>query len=54
MLFSHLGLNSPELFKSDGDKKVIQQLVSSYNQGKHSNVIFFFFLGKGGVKLTIL
>ncbi|XP_027369086.1 uncharacterized Rho GTPase-activating protein At5g61530 isoform X4 [Abrus precatorius] len=26
------GLNSPYLFKSEGDKKVIQQLVSLYNQ----------------------
>ncbi|KAL0547241.1 hypothetical protein IC582_017170 [Cucumis melo] len=26
------GLNSPWLFKSDGDKKVLQQLVSMYNQ----------------------
>lgn len=28
-----LGLNSPELFKAEGDKKVIHQLVSLYNQG---------------------
>ncbi|KAL5581559.1 hypothetical protein UlMin_014001 [Ulmus minor] len=27
-----LGLNTPQLFKSEGDKKVIQQLVSLYNQ----------------------
>lgn len=26
-------MNSQELFKSDGDRKVIQQLVSLYNQG---------------------
>lgn len=26
------GLNSPELFRSEGDKKVIQQLISFYNQ----------------------
>ena len=28
-----LGLNSQYLFKAEGDKKVIQQLVSTYNQG---------------------
>ncbi|XP_058205200.1 uncharacterized Rho GTPase-activating protein At5g61530 isoform X2 [Rhododendron vialii] len=32
------GLNSPELFKSDGDKKVIQQLVSSYNQDSNASL----------------
>ena len=37
-LFSYLGLNSPWLFKSDGDKKVLQQLVSMYNQGKGSSL----------------
>ncbi|EFH39519.1 hypothetical protein ARALYDRAFT_359010 [Arabidopsis lyrata subsp. lyrata] len=26
------GLNSPNLFKAEGDKKLIQQLVSAYNQ----------------------
>lgn len=37
-LFSFVGLNSPCLFKSDGDKKVLQQLVSMYNQGKGSSL----------------
>jgi hypothetical protein len=27
------GLNSPNLFKAEGDRKLIQQLVSAYNQG---------------------
>nr|KAJ0194185.1 hypothetical protein LSAT_V11C800393070 [Lactuca sativa] len=31
------GLNSPDLFKSEGNKKAIQQLVSLYNQGKGTN-----------------
>ncbi|XP_057457093.1 uncharacterized Rho GTPase-activating protein At5g61530 [Lotus japonicus] len=32
------GLNSPHLFKSEGDKKVIQQLVSLYNQDSTASV----------------
>lgn len=39
-----LGLNSPELFKAEGDKKVIHQLVSYYNQGIQfliSNIFYF-------------
>jgi hypothetical protein len=32
------GLNSPELFKSEGDKKVIQQLVSLYNQDSNASL----------------
>lgn len=28
-----LGLNSQQMFKSEGDRKVIQQLVSLFNQG---------------------
>ncbi|XP_028802504.1 uncharacterized Rho GTPase-activating protein At5g61530 [Neltuma alba] len=32
------GLNSPYLFKSEGDKKVIQQLVSLYNQDLAASV----------------
>ncbi|XP_047316149.1 uncharacterized Rho GTPase-activating protein At5g61530 isoform X1 [Impatiens glandulifera] len=31
------GLNSPELFRSEGDKKVIQQLVSIYNQDPNAS-----------------
>lgn len=31
--FFHSGLNSPSLFKAEGDKKLIHQLVSAYNQG---------------------
>lgn len=38
LLFSSLGLNSPCLFKFDGDKRVLQQLVSMYNQGKGSSL----------------
>ncbi|KAG6698885.1 hypothetical protein I3842_08G041800 [Carya illinoinensis] len=30
------GLNSPDLFKSEGDKKVIQHLVSVYNQDSNA------------------
>lgn len=30
---ANLGLNSQELFKFEGNRKVIQQLVSLYNQG---------------------
>ncbi|EFH53373.1 hypothetical protein ARALYDRAFT_905118 [Arabidopsis lyrata subsp. lyrata] len=34
------GLNSPNLFKAEGDKKLIQQLVSAYNQdSRHSSKI---------------
>lgn len=33
------GLNSVDLFKAEGDKKVIQQLVSLYNQGKYCYVL---------------
>ncbi|KAL7253755.1 hypothetical protein ACSBR1_008156 [Camellia fascicularis] len=33
-----LGLNSQELFKSEGDKKVIQQLVSLYNQDSNASL----------------
>ncbi|XP_040863610.1 uncharacterized Rho GTPase-activating protein At5g61530 isoform X1 [Glycine max] len=32
------GLNSPHLFKSEGDKKVIHQLVSLYNQDSTASV----------------
>ncbi|XP_057729750.1 uncharacterized Rho GTPase-activating protein At5g61530 [Arachis stenosperma] len=32
------GLNSPNLFKSDGDKKVIRQLVSLYNLDSNSSI----------------
>ncbi|KAG4990087.1 hypothetical protein AAZX31_09G001400 [Glycine max] len=32
------GLNSPNLFKSEGDKKVIHQLVSLYNQDSTASV----------------
>ncbi|XP_022943233.1 uncharacterized Rho GTPase-activating protein At5g61530-like [Cucurbita moschata] len=32
------GLNSPWLFKSDGDKRVLQQLVSMYNQDANAPV----------------
>ncbi|GMP23987.1 hypothetical protein CsSME_00001402 [Camellia sinensis var. sinensis] len=32
------GLNSQELFKSEGDKKVIQQLVSLYNQDSNASL----------------
>lgn len=32
------GLNSPCLFKSDGDKKVLQQLVSMYNQDPNASL----------------
>ncbi|KAK7856440.1 uncharacterized Rho GTPase-activating protein At5g61530 [Quercus suber] len=32
------GLNSPDLFKSEGDKKVIQQLVSIYNQDSNASL----------------
>ncbi|KAI4323729.1 hypothetical protein L6164_023312 [Bauhinia variegata] len=32
------GLNSPFIFKSEGDKKVIQQLVSLYNQDSTASV----------------
>ncbi|XP_020232630.1 uncharacterized Rho GTPase-activating protein At5g61530 [Cajanus cajan] len=32
------GLNSPDLFKSEGDKKVIHQLVSLYNQDPTASV----------------
>ncbi|KAK3033247.1 hypothetical protein RJ639_033127 [Escallonia herrerae] len=32
------GLNSQELFKSEGDKKVIQQLVSLYNQDSKASL----------------
>lgn len=33
------GLNSVDLFKAEGDKKVIQQLVSLYNQGIYCYVL---------------
>jgi hypothetical protein len=33
------GLNSVDLFKAEGDKKVIQQLVSLYNQGIYCHVL---------------
>ncbi|KAL3373444.1 hypothetical protein AABB24_005434 [Solanum stoloniferum] len=33
-----LGLNSPELFKAEGDKKVIHQLVSYYNQDQNAPI----------------
>ncbi|KAK9293176.1 hypothetical protein L1049_021165 [Liquidambar formosana] len=32
------GLNSPNLFKSEGEKKVIQQLVSLYNQDSNASL----------------
>ncbi|KAF3433179.1 hypothetical protein FNV43_RR24281 [Rhamnella rubrinervis] len=32
------GLNTPNLFKSEGDKKVIQQLVSMYNQDSNASL----------------
>lgn len=32
------GLNSPELFKAEGDKKVIHQLVSYYNQDQNAPI----------------
>ncbi|PON92405.1 Rho GTPase-activating protein domain containing protein [Trema orientale] len=32
------GLNTPNLFKTDGDKKVIQQLVSLYNQDSNASL----------------
>ncbi|KAK4351172.1 hypothetical protein RND71_030485 [Anisodus tanguticus] len=32
------GLNSPELFKAEGDKKVIHQLVSFYNQDQNAPI----------------
>ncbi|XP_009628000.1 putative Rho GTPase-activating protein At5g61530 [Nicotiana tabacum] len=32
------GLNSPELFKAEGDKKVIHQLVSLYNQDQDAPI----------------
>ncbi|XP_015877757.3 uncharacterized Rho GTPase-activating protein At5g61530 [Ziziphus jujuba] len=32
------GLNTPELFKSEGDKKVIQQLVSMYNEDPNASL----------------
>ncbi|KAG6649057.1 uncharacterized Rho GTPase-activating protein At5g61530 isoform X1 [Carya illinoinensis] len=32
------GLNSPDLFKSEGDKKVIQQMVSMYNQDSNASL----------------
>ncbi|XP_059282064.1 uncharacterized Rho GTPase-activating protein At5g61530 isoform X2 [Lycium ferocissimum] len=32
------GLNSPELFKAEGDKKVILQLVSFYNQDQNAPI----------------
>ncbi|KAK4572527.1 hypothetical protein RGQ29_030811 [Quercus rubra] len=32
------GLNSPDLFKSEGDKKVIQQLISIYNQDSNASL----------------
>ncbi|KAK7283835.1 hypothetical protein RIF29_13582 [Crotalaria pallida] len=32
------GLNSPYLFKSEGDKKIIHQLVSLYNQDSNASV----------------
>ncbi|KAL5569857.1 hypothetical protein UlMin_026432 [Ulmus minor] len=32
------GLNTPQLFKSEGDKKVIQQLVSLYNQDSNASL----------------
>ncbi|CAN7080738.1 unnamed protein product [Brassica oleracea var. botrytis] len=32
------GLNSPSLFKAEGDKKLIQQLVSAYNQDPSASI----------------
>ncbi|XP_020884671.1 uncharacterized Rho GTPase-activating protein At5g61530 [Arabidopsis lyrata subsp. lyrata] len=32
------GLNSPNLFKAEGDKKLIQQLVSAYNQDPSASI----------------
>ncbi|XP_052174330.1 uncharacterized Rho GTPase-activating protein At5g61530 [Diospyros lotus] len=32
------GLNTPELFKSEGDKKVIQQLISLYNRDSNASL----------------
>ncbi|XP_059461169.1 uncharacterized Rho GTPase-activating protein At5g61530 isoform X2 [Corylus avellana] len=32
------GLNAPDIFKSEGDKKVIQQLVSIYNQDSNASL----------------
>ncbi|CAN7012392.1 unnamed protein product [Brassica rapa subsp. trilocularis] len=32
------GLNSPNLFKTEGDKKLIQQLVSAYNQDPSASI----------------
>ena len=35
-----LGLSNENLFKSEGDRKVLQQLVSLYNEGKGPQLIF--------------
>ncbi|WZZ85048.1 hypothetical protein YC2023_113627 [Brassica napus] len=32
------GLNSPNLFKAEGDKKLVQQLVSAYNQDPSASI----------------
>jgi hypothetical protein len=32
------GLNSPNLFKAEGDRKLIQQLVSAYNQDPRASI----------------
>lgn len=36
-----LGLSTPYLFKTEADKKVIQQLVSLFNQGSSKSSISF-------------
>lgn len=41
-----LGLNSPELFKAEGDKKVIHQLVSLYNQGIEFLISYRYYLSR--------